>query len=310
MALKVREFLEAAQGDLDLEVASGEQYLDRQIREPALNRPGLALAGFMQYFANKRIQVVGLAELNYLKSLTVDERAARVKQFFDKSVPAVVVTRNRHVPDEIHTSGESHRVPVLKTGLITMDFINRATLLMESLSSPKMRFQGTMLEVMGIGVLLEGEPGIGKSETAIALVRRGHSLVSDDTTVLQRDNTGTVVGSSVDVTRFHTEIRGLGIIHVPSLFGVASMRLRMKLDLIVRLHHQLAGEEVDRTGLTPKTRDIMGRAIPVLQLPVGPGRDISLIVEVAVMNEKLKQLGHNAAKELDEKLIASLTARR
>jgi len=305
--LKVREFYEAAGDDLDLKLVVGEKYLDRPVREPAVNRPGLALAGFLQYFANKRIQVIGLAELNYLKSLDGPERLDRIEQFFGKSIPALVITRNRHVPKEILKAGERHRVPVFKTQMITMDFINRATLLMGSLTSPRMRFQGTMVDVMGIGVLLEGEPGIGKSETAIALVRRGHSLVSDDTTVLFRDNTGDVLGTSVDITRFHTEIRGLGIIHVPSLFGVASMQLRMKLDLIIRLHHQQPGEDVDRTGLTPETRDIMGRAIPVLQLPVGAGRDISLIVEVAAMNQKLKNLGHNAAKELDEKLIASLT---
>jgi HPr kinase/phosphorylase len=164
-----------------------------------------------------------------------------------------------------------------------------------------------MVEIMGIGVLVEGEPGIGKSETALALVERGHSLVADDITVLQRFREGAIVGSAVDVTRYHMEIRGLGIIHVPSLFGVASMRLRMKLDLIVRLCRPSPDLELDRTGLTPETRKVMGLAIPLINLPVAPGRDMALIIEVAALNQKLKQLGHDAAKELDEKLIETLS---
>lgn len=306
MPLTVRDFLEAGRTPLGVECISGEGHLDRVIPEPALNRPGLALAGFLQYVANKRVQVMGLAELTYLKSLASAERRERLSHFFEKHIPAIVVTRNRLVPKDLLRVSEKYHVPVIRTPLITMDFLNRGTLLLDELTSPRLRAQGTTVDVMGIGVMLEGEPGIGKSETAMALVRRGHSLVADDTTVLQRDSTGAIIASAVDVTRFHMEIRGLGIIHVPALFGVASMRLRMKLDLVVRLHHQRAMDDVDRTGLTPQTRDILGVAVPVLNLPVGPGRDISLIVEVAAMNQKLKLLGHDAAKELDERLIKTL----
>ena len=306
MSLTVRDFYEAGREPLALELIRGERQLDRLIPEAALNRPGLALAGFLQYVANKRVQVLGLAELTYLKSLKAPERRERLSHFFEKHIPALVVTRNRLVPKELLVISEEFNVPVLRTPMITMDFVNRGTLLLEDLTSPRVMAQGTTVDVMGIGVMLEGEPRIGKSETAMALVRRGHSLVADDTTVLQRDSTGVIVASAVDVTKFHMEIRGLGIIHVPSLFGVASMRLKMKLDMVVRLHHQRAMDEVDRTGLTPQVRDILGVSIPVLNLPVGPGRDISLIVEVAAMNQKMKFLGHNAAKELDERLIKTL----
>lgn len=306
MSLTVRDFYEAGRETLSMELIRGEKQLDRLIPEAALNRPGLALAGFLQYVANKRVQVLGLAELTYLKSLKGAERRERLRGFFEKHIPALVVTRNRLVPKELLVIGEEFHVPVLRTPMITMDFVNRGTLLLEDLTSPRLMAQGTTVDVMGIGVMLEGEPGIGKSETAMALVRRGHSLVADDTTVLQRDSTGVIVASAVDVTQFHMEIRGLGIIHVPSLFGVASMRLKMKLDLVVRLHHQRTMEDVDRTGLTPQTREILGVPVPVLNLPVGPGRDISLIVEVAAMNQKLKLLGHDAAKELDERLIKTL----
>ncbi len=306
MSLTVRDFYEAGRESLSLELIRGEKQLDRIIPEAALNRPGLALAGFLQYVANKRVQVLGLAELTYLKSLKAAERRERLTGFFEKHIPALVVTRNRLVPKELLLISEAFHVPVLRTPMITMDFVNRGTLLLEDLTSPRMMAQGTTVDVMGIGVMLEGEPGIGKSETAMALVRRGHSLVADDTTVLQRDSTGDIVASAVDVTQFHMEIRGLGIIHVPSLFGVASMRLRMKLDMVVCLHHQRSMEDVDRTGLAPQSRDILGVSVPVLNLPVGPGRDISLIIEVAAMNQKLKFLGHDAAKELDERLIKTL----
>ena len=234
MAVTVGEFLEAGRESLELEVIAGQPYLSRAIPETSLNRPGLAMAGFFQYFANKRIQVLGLAELTYLKSLTNEERRARLEEFFHRHIAGIVVTRSRRVPREVIDLAESHHVPVLRTRMITWDFINLATLLFEELTSPRLRVQGTMVDILGVGVLVEGRPGIGKSETALALIERGHSLVADDVTVMRRDSSGEIMCSSVDITRYHMEIRGLGIIHVPSLFGVAAIRLKMKLDMIVR----------------------------------------------------------------------------
>jgi HPr kinase/phosphorylase len=163
---------------------------------------------------------------------------------------------------------------------------------------------------MGIGVLLEGEPGVGKSETALALIKAGHSLEADDSTALRRDSDGAVIGSAVEITRYHMEIRGLGIIHVPSLFGVASVRSEMRLDLIIRLHRPDPEIEDDRTGLARQTRDVLGVQIPLITIPVAAGRDLAHVVEVAALNERLKQLGHDAAKELDEKLVLALTEKK
>jgi HPr kinase/phosphorylase len=165
-----------------------------------------------------------------------------------------------------------------------------------------------MVDIMGVGVLIEGAPGIGKSETALALIERGHSLVADDITVLNRERSGTIMCTAVDVTRYHMEIRGLGLIHVPSLFGVASMRLKMKLDLIVKLLPEAEDDELDRTGLAPKMRRVMGVDIPLVVLPVAAGRDSSLLIEAAALNQKLKVMGHDAAKELDQKIIEALSA--
>ena len=307
VSITVQQFLDAGHESLSLEVVAGRAYLGRPIQEEALNRPGLALAGFVQYFAHRRIQVLGLAENAYLKSLTAEERAVRVKQFFQKQIPCVVVTRSRRVFPEVEKMADKFHVPVLRSPMITSRFINASTILMENLMSPHMRAQGTMVDIMGIGVLLEGEPGVGKSETALALIKAGHSLVADDSTALRRDSTGMIIGSAVAITRYHMEIRGLGIIHVPSLFGVASVRSEMKLDLIVRLHRPDPNVEDDRTGLARQTRDVLGVRVPQITIPVAAGRDLAHVVEVAALNERLKQLGHDAAKELDEKLVLTLT---
>ena len=310
MELTVKQFFEAGQQPLALKVVAGGEYLNKPIHEIALNRPGLALAGFFQYFAFRRIQVIGLAEIAYLKSLAEEEQSDRLQQFFEKQIPGVVVTRNRQIFPQLFELAEKYKIPVLKTPMVTGRFINAATMILEYLTSPRIRVQGTMIDIMGIGVLLEGPPGIGKSETALALVERGHSLVADDITVLRRDGNGAILASAVELTRYHMEIRGLGIIHVPSLFGVASIRSEMRLDLIVRLHRPDPQVEDDRTGLSGQTRDVLGSRIPLITLPVGAGRDLAHVVEVAALNEKLKQLGHDAAKELDDRLVNVLTAQQ
>lgn len=306
MPLKVAEFYEEGRETLALEIEAGAQHLDNTVREESLNRPGLALAGFFQYFAHRRIQVFGLAEYTYLKSLPDHTRSERLRQFFEKHIPCLVITRNRHAFNEITGLSREFNVPVLRSPMITSKFINAGTLIMEKLIAPRMRVHGTMVDILGIGVLIEGEPGIGKSETALALIERGHSLVADDITVLRRDSSGVIMASAVDITRYHMEIRGLGIIHVPSLFGVASMRGEKRLDLIVRLRRPSHDVDDDRTGLVPQTRELMGEPVPLISLPVAAGRSMANVVEVAALNQKLKNLGHDAAKELDEKVVKTL----
>jgi HPr kinase/phosphorylase len=307
MSITVQDFFDAASHELALEFISGEADMGKVIPEASMNRPGLALAGFFQYFAHKRLQVLGLAELTYLKNLPAEERRSRIKMLYDKHIPGVVITRNRHAPPAILELAKEARVPVMRTRMITMDFINAGTVIMEELISPRERFHGTMVDIMGVGVLIQGKPGIGKSETALALIERGHSLVADDVTILHRERSGVVMGSAVDVTRYHMEIRGLGLIHVPSLFGVASMRVKMKLNLIVKLIPQSDDEDIDRTGLTPRTCRVLGEEIPLVTLAVAAGRDSSLLIEAAALNQKLKLLGHDAAKELDDKIIGILS---
>ncbi len=310
MGITVRQFFEKSREELGMSIEAGEEHLDRAIHEASLNRPGLALAGFFQYFAQKRVQVLGLAENSYLASLEPAERNKRLEAVFRKKIPAMVITRNRRASNEIKEMAEKYGTPVLRSTIITGAYMNRATVMLEQMAAPKMRVHGTTVDIMGVGVMIEGQPGIGKSESALALIERGHSLVADDITVLRRESNNAIVASSVEVTRYHMEIRGLGIIHIPSLFGVASMRQDTTLDLIVRLERPSAEQEQDRSGMTPSSRDVLGVAVPLITLPVDAGRDLAHVIEVAALNQKLKFLGHDAAKELDEKLIAMLTQRR
>lgn len=305
--ITVADFVREGKTSLALSWESDPAFADgRPIRETALNRPGLALAGHTAYFAGKRIQVLGLAETAFLKELPSDEARARALSILAR-VPAIVFTRNRAIPRYVRPIAVRHRIPLLRTSLVTGPFINAATVLLQNMASPRLRVAGTMVEINGVGVLLEGEPGIGKSEIALALIKRGHSLIADDTTILTRDSTGTIVASALPITREHMEIRGLGLIHVPRLFGVAAMRPAMRLDLILRMVRSSAGhDELDRTGLDIASRRVLDMDIPLIVVPVAAGRDLTNVVEVAALNQRLKSMGHDAARELNERLKAVL----
>jgi len=227
---------------------------------------------------------------------------------FTLGIPCLVVTRRLRIFPELVKLAQRYAIPVLRTPLITKNFINAATITLENLMAPRLAVQGTMVEILGLGVLLEGRPGVGKSEAALELVRMGHSLVSDDMTFLRLDSSGALIGSAAGVTRFHMEIRGLGIIHVPSLFGIASVRGEKKLDLLITLTRmdQLAND--NRSGRDNRHRNYLGQSIPHVELPVAPGRKVADLIETAALDQLLKRMGHDAAKELDDKLIETLTA--
>jgi HPr kinase/phosphorylase len=305
--VRVADLLDAGNDRLKLEVVAGGGGVGHLIREGAINRPGLGLAGFFKYFPKHRIQVIGLAEHAYLDSLSEPERTKRSEMLFSQRVPCVVFTRGKRVHPEIMALAEKYCVPVLRTPLITKHFINAATIVMENLRAPHLQLQGTMVEIMGIGVLLEGRSGLGKSDTALALVRRGHSLVADDITAVRRDTAGAVIASPVKVTQYHMEIRGLGIIHVPSLFGVSSVREAKKLDLVVTLCAPGKNPVKEEGPGALHVREVLGVNIPQVFLEVDAGRDIANVVETAALNMKLRRLGHDAEKELDEQLMALLS---
>ncbi|MBN2300953.1 MAG: HPr(Ser) kinase/phosphatase [Lentisphaerae bacterium] len=306
----VGRFVQAAHDLLKIETIAGESGMERHIAEATINRPGLALSGFFEHFANRRIQVLGLAEIAYLAALSNEMRGKALRRFFDAKIPCVVVARNKGVCREIRELAEEFAVPALRTKLVTKHFVNGATITMENLMAPAAKMQGTMVEIMGIGVLIDGKPGLGKSETALGLIKRGHALVSDDITNLRVDSSGRLLGSPVSVTRYHMEIRGLGIIHVPSLFGVSSVIEEKSLDLIVTLTEWRKGQDDDATGDGTRIKEILGVQVPHVIISVAPGRDTVSILETAALDQKLKRLGHDAAKELDDRLITSMMGGR
>ncbi len=299
----VGQFLKVGSDRLGLELAAGQAGLDRVVIEPVVHRPGLALSGFYEHFAWKRIQVVGMAEYAYLSSLTESLRAQRIEELFAMKIPCMIFTRGKRIFPDVLRVAERDGVSVLRTGMITRHFIHAATFVLEELHAPRCKVHGTMLEVAGVGVFIEGAAGLGKSETALGLIKRGHALVADDLTLLRRDSNGKLMGSASQVTQYHMEIRGIGIIYVPAVFGVAAVRGEKQVDLVVTLKRQgEADAELDRTGTEGLRREFLGVSVPQLVIPVAPGRDLVNLVETAAQEYKLRLSGCVAVHALDARI--------
>jgi len=303
----VQRFYTERGTDLGLKLVAGAHGLNRIIREPTVNRPGLALAGFTKYFAFKRVQVFGNAECHFLKSLPPAERQRRCDRLLEYKLPCIVHCRNLHPDHLLLRAAEQASVPIFQSPLITMKFINRATLVLEMLFAPHGTELGSMVDILGVGVVIRGESGIGKSESVLALIERGYSLVSDDVTKVTLLDGREVIGTSADITRGHMEVRGIGIINVAAMFGVKSIRNEKRVDLVVTLKPWSEVQDVDRLGMEQQTTKILGIDIPHITLPVRPGRDLPCLIEVAAFQAKLKDSGYNAASELNERLIATMT---
>ncbi len=295
-------------GALELNLVAGATGLRRAIKEPTVNRPGLILTGFDKYFAFKRIQVIGNAESYYLKSLTPEARSARYERFFSYKIPCVVFSRNLHPDKEFLKAAEKASLPVFRCPFVTMKFINLATLAMELMFAPRGTEMGSMVDILGVGVIIRGESGIGKSESVLALIERGYSLVADDITKVTLVDGREVIGKSAEVTRNHMEVRGIGIINVAAMFGVRSIRQEKKVDLVVTLKSWNEVQDVDRLGIDEECVQILGIDIPHITIPVRPGRDLARLIEVAAFHTKLKSSGYNPAKELNDRLIARMAA--
>ncbi len=305
----VGDFYQKHADELELELVSGEAGLDRVIGEPTVNRPGLALSGFYSYFADKRIQVIGSAELSYLQSLTNREREERLRRFFASRMPCLVLARKAKVSPLIERLAASADIPVFRTPMITMNFINAATIALELVFAPRQSEHGSMVDIMGIGTLIRGASGIGKSECVLSLLERGYSLVSDDITRFRSFEGKRLIGTSSELTRFHMEVRGIGIINVAAIFGISSIRPEKTLDLVVTLKDWREMEDVDRHGLHRHEYKILGISVPHVIIPVRMGRDLGRLVEVAALDQKLKSLGTNSALEFNEKLIKMMEAK-
>jgi len=291
---------------LGLELMGDSSGMERPIAEPTINRPGLALAGFFRYFAAKRIQVAGHAELSYLRSLQSAERTERIESLFKQRIPCMIVARGLPLPSGLLELATKSATPVFRTPLITMKFINSATIALEDEFAPVASEHGSMVDIMGIGVLIRGKSGIGKSECVLGLIERGYSLVSDDITRFRNLEGRELIGNSKELTRFHMEVRGIGIINVAAIFGAGSVRPEKQLDLVVTLKDWHDVEEIDRLGLDRDTYDILGIPISHVTIPVRTGRDLARLVEVAALDQKLKSMGHDTAREFNERLLRAM----
>ncbi len=267
-----------------------------------LNRPGLQITGFFDYFDARRIQVFGMVENTYLATLTSEERYACLEKLFEKNMTAVVLTRNGNASPEMMRLAEKYETPVLRTSHATSYFTSTLNAYLNVELAPRITRHGVLVEVYGQGVLIMGASGVGKSEAAVELIKRGHRLVADDAVEIKRVSSKSLVGFSPDIIRHFIEIRGIGIIDVKNIFGMGAVKDSEKIDLIIHLEAWENGKQYDRLGLVDEYTNILGLDIPSLTIPVRPGRNLAVIFEVAAMNNRQKKLGYNAAAELNRRM--------
>ena len=302
----VADFYQHDREPLKLKLVGSEVGMKRRIQEPSVNRPGLALSGFFDYFAYKRVQVLGNSELSYLDELSEHTRQQRFAALCGWDIPCIIIARGRSVPDDLIGVANAAGICVFQTSMVTMKFINLATMRLDWAFSPSTTMHGSMVDVQGIGVLIMGPSGSGKSESVLGLLQRGGSLVADDAVRLRLNEDREVVGTAPELTRSKIEVRGLGILDVARLFGVGAVRLSKRLDLIVHLKVGVELHELERVGGDLRMEEVLGLPVPSVDLPVAPGRDISGLIEIAALNHKLKSFGYDSAGDFKETLLKKI----
>lgn len=293
---------------LDLEVVAGAHGLDRLITNPHPQKTGLALSGFDQYLREGRVLVFGESEVRFLESLPAEDRTSVMRRVLSHSLPCLVVTDDLRPVPEIATEADAAGVPLMRTRSATPLAMARLSAALDAYLAPRGTVHGVLMDILGLGVLIVGESGIGKSECALDLVVRGHRLVADDAVDLRCRAESFLIGSCPELTRHHMEIRGLGLINVQDLFGVASTRRSKRVELVVQLERWDPTREYDRLGLDETYYESLGVRIPMIRMPVAPGRNLAILVEVAARNQLLRLGGHNAAQRLVERLDEQLGA--
>lgn len=303
----VSEFFEQHAKALQLELVAGESGLSRNIREKSINRPALALTGYFKYFANKRMQLFGAGEMAYIRDRTFKQQKAIFDAMLARNIPCVIISRGLLPTKALRDACNETGVPLLRTLQKSKDFSAEATLLLDQMFAPTTTLYGTFLDVKGIGCLLRGKSGVGKSECALALIERGHSLVADDIVFTQKVADTECVGRSSELNRGYMECRGIGIINIAKMFGVRSVRLEKRIDLIITFIEWTPGMNEERTGLEQQHLNVLDINIPHIEIPVKPGRDMARLAEVAAMSLALRQIGHDSAQEFNDRLIAHMS---
>ncbi len=271
-----------------------------------VNRPGLQMAGFYDYYEQARLQIIGKMENHFITNLPDDERRARLDDFFRSGPAGVIMTSHNPIPDEMIAFAEKHKVPLLRTGDRTSEFMAALIAYLNVELGPRITRHGVLIEVYGEGILLLGDSGVGKSETAIELVKRGHRLIADDAVEIKRVSATTLVGQAPEIIRHYVELRGIGIVDVRRLFGMGAIKLTEKIDMVINLENWVEGKMYDRLGIDEETTDILGIKVPMIVLPVRPGRNLSVVIEVAAMNNRQKRMGYNTAEEFNKRLMESM----
>ena len=293
---------------LPLDLLAGADGIDRVITSPHIQKTGLALAGFHEYLKPGRVLIFGESEIRYLESLETAARIASMRLAMTLDFPCVLITGGFNPPVELIVEAERARLPVLKTPIATPTAIAKLGSILEDSLAERTMVHAVLMDVLGLGVLITGESGIGKSECALDLIVRGHRLVADDTVEIRRRQETILIGTCPELTRHHMELRGLGVINVKELFGIASTRSSKRVEFVVQLERWDPAREYERLGLDDEFYEVLGLRVPLIRMPVAPGRNIAILVEVAARNQLLRSRGHHAARALAERLERTLRA--
>src|SRR5437899_8441534 len=291
---------------LPLDLLAGGAGLDRVITSPHIQKTGLALAGFHEYLRPGRVLIFGESEIRYLESLDATARAGALRLALTHDFPCVLITGGFTPPPELVLESEHAKLPLLKTPIVTPTAIAKLSSILEDTLAERTVLHAVLMDILGLGVLIAGESGIGKSECALDLIVRGHRLVADDTVEIRRRAETILIGTCPELTRHHMELRGLGVINVKDLFGIASTRASKRVELVVQLERWDPTREYERLGLDGDLHEVLGLRVPLIRMPVAPGRNIAILVEVAARNQLLRSRGHHAARALADRLEAAL----
>ncbi len=306
--LTIQEILDEEEAGLDLELLSGSGGLSNVVSVPRIQKPGLALAGYTDSLHPDRVQIIGSTELSFLETLSREKAVETLRALCRTNLSCLIVTKDQETPDYFLQQAEAGNIPLLRTKHLSSNFIALLTRFLEERLLPTSTLHGVLMDVLGIGVLLQGKSGVGKSECALELILRGYRLVADDIIKVRFKLPSVVFGEGMDLLHYHMEIRGLGILNIKHLFGVAAIRERKKIDLVVELVKWEDDKEYDRLGLEEKFFNIHGVDLPFVRIPVAPGRNISTIVEVAARNQLLKEMGYHSALEFQDLLEKRMAA--
>lgn len=308
LSIPIIKLLKDTKHRLHLELLAGKQGLAKKITIPRIQKPGLALTGDTSNLHPGRIQIFGRAELAFLESLATARRRSIVKEMCRVDIACIIITRGAMIPKPLLEACRTHGIPLMRTKLLTSTFANRAGRFLEENLAASTCIHGVLLDVFGVGVLMVGKSGIGKSECAMDLVLRGHRLVADDIVNIRKQPPSTLYGTGSEIIKHHMEIRGLGIINIRDLFGISAVRDRKLLEIVVELAEWDPHIEYDRLGIDEQRYTILDVSLPLIQIPVRPGRNISAIIEVAARNHLLKLGGHHSAREFEDRLTAEIVS--